>query len=308
MTDATEARHPIRVVSQRTGLSAPVLRAWERRYGAVEPSRSDGGQRLYSDADVRRLQLLATAVDGGRTIGLIADLDANQLQELIDEDRETPVQLQGNAVAPDVDRVKAALDLVEAMRTEELEQYLMRSAVELRPHELVEGLMVPLLQEVGRAWQSGRMRPSTEHIASVAIRRFLEWVSTTNQPDPEAPMALTGTPAGQRHEFGALLAGVIAAYEGWRVRFLGPDLPADDIARAAQKLGAKMVALSAVHPRLDARGVQEVLELRELLPRSVEVVIGGAGAAPHEEEWEKAGIVHPGTLSNFREILHGRDI
>ncbi|NNM33999.1 MAG: hypothetical protein HKO53_13075, partial [Gemmatimonadetes bacterium] len=94
-------------------------------------------------------------------------------------------------------------------------------------------------------------------------------------------------------------------YEGWRVRFLGPDLPADDIARAARKLGAKMVALSAVHPRLDARGVQEVLEIRELLPRSVQVVIGGAGAAPHEEEWEKAGILHPGTLSNFREVLHG---
>ena len=120
-------------------------------------------------------------------------------------------------------------------------------------------------------------------------------------------MALTGTPAGQRHEFGALLAGVIAAYEGWRVRFLGPDLPADDIAQAAQKLGAQMVALSAVHPRLDARGVQEVLKIRELLPRSIDVVIGGAGAASHEEEWEKAGIVHPGTLSNFREILHAPD-
>lgn len=307
MTDATEARHPIRVVSQRTGLSAPVLRAWERRYGAVEPSRSDGGQRLYSDADVRRLQLLATAVDGGRTIGLIAQLDADELQELIDEDRETPVQLQGGAIAPDVDRVKTALELVQGMRTDELEQFLMRSAVELRPHELVEGLMVPLLQEVGRAWQSGHMRPSTEHIASVAIRRFLEWVSTTNQPDPGAPLALTGTPAGQRHEFGALLAGVIAAYEGWRVRFLGPDLPADDIARAARKLNARMVALSAVHPRLDSRGVQEVLEIRNLLPPSVDVVIGGAGAVPHGDEWDRAGILHPGTLTHFREVLNARE-
>lgn len=307
MTDAIEPRHPIRVVSQRTGLSAPVLRAWERRYGAVEPSRSDGGQRLYSDADVRRLQLLATAVDGGRTIGLIADLEADELQELIDEDRDTPVQLQGDAVAPDVVRVNAALGLVEAMRTEELEQFLMRSAVELRPHELVESLMVPLLQEVGRAWQSGQMQPSTEHIASVAIRRFLEWVSTTNQPDPKAPLALTGTPAGQRHEFGALLAGVIAAYEGWRVRFLGPDLPADDIARAAKKLGAEMVALSAVHPRLDSAGVQEVLEIRRLLPSAVDVVIGGAGAAPHNDEWERAGIVYPGTLSDFRTILHRQE-
>jgi len=304
MSDLNEPRHPIRVVSQRTGLSAPVLRAWERRYGAVEPSRSEGGQRLYSDADVRRLQLLATAVDGGRTIGLIANLEVEELEELIDEDRETPVQLQDGAVPPDVERVKVALELVEEMRADELEQYLMRTAVELRPHELVEGLMVPLLQEVGRAWQSGRMGASSEHIASVAIRRFLEWVSTTNQPDPDEPLALTGTPAGQRHEFGALLAGVIAAYEGWRVRFLGPDLPAEELAAAAEKLGAKMVALSAVHPRLDERGVEQVLETRERLPDSVDLVIGGAGATPYGGEWEKAGIIHPETLADFREFLH----
>lgn len=307
MSDSNEPRHPIRVVVQRTGLSAPVLRAWERRYGAVEPSRSKGGQRLYSDADVRRLQLLATAVDGGRTIGLIADLDSEELQALIDEDRETPIQPPGDAVAPDVDRIGGALELIEDMRSDELERYLMQAAVELRPHELVEGLMVPLLQEVGRAWQSGKMRPSTEHVASVAIRRFLEWVSSTNQPDPDAPLVVTGTPSGQRHEFGALLAGVIAAYRGWRVRFLGPDLPAEEIVDASEKVGARMVALSAVHPRLDARGVDEVLRIRDLLPDEVEVVIGGAGASPHEDEWGEAGIASPGSFSDFRTFLEERE-
>ncbi|MGB1657416.1 MAG: MerR family transcriptional regulator, partial [Longimicrobiales bacterium] len=181
MNETTEPRHPIRVVAQRTGLSTPVLRAWERRYGVVTPSRSDGGQRLYSDDDIRRLQLLATAVDGGRSIGLIADLELPQLEALIDEDRETPIHPIGDFVAPYVERVRTALDHIEQMRTDELEQFMMRCAVELRPHELVEGLMVPLLQEIGRGWQAGRLSPSTEHIASVAIRRFLEWMSSTNQ-------------------------------------------------------------------------------------------------------------------------------
>ena len=307
MPESTEARHPIRVVAQRTGLSTPVLRAWERRYGVVTPSRSDGGQRLYSDADIRRLQLLATAVDGGRSIGLIAELGLPQLEALIDEDRETPVHPIGGFVAPDVERVKIALDHIEQMRTDDLEQFMMRCAVELRPHELVEGLMVPLLQEIGRGWQAGRLGPSTEHIASVAIRRFLEWMSSTNQKDATAPLALTGTPAGQRHEFGALLAGVVAAYEGWRVRFLGPDLPATEIARAADKLGARMVALSAVHPRLDATGVQEVLEIRHRLPPSVKVVIGGAGADAHRDRWREAGIVSPQTFSDFRDTLRVPD-
>ena len=269
----------------------------------MTPTRSEGGQRLYSDADIRQLQLLATAVDGGRSIGLVAGLNLPDLEQLIDEDRETPIHPIGDLVAPDVERVKIALDHIDQMQTEELEQFLMRCAVELRPHELVEGLMVPLLQEIGRGWQAGRMGPSTEHIASVAIRRFLEWMSSTNQKDTGAPLALTGTPAGQRHEFGALLAGVVAAYEGWRVRFLGPDLPAAEIARAAEKLGARMVALSAVHPRLDATGVQEVLEVRRRLPLNVRVVIGGAGADPHRERWRDANIVSPASFLDFRDTL-----
>lgn len=303
MTESTEPRHPIRVVAQRTGLSTPVLRAWERRYSVVIPSRSDGGQRLYSDADIRRLQLLASAVDGGRSIGLIADLESPQLEALIDEDRQMPIQSSGSLISPDTERVGLALEHIERMRTDALEQLLMRSAVEMRPHELVEGLMVPLLQEIGRGWQAGRVPPSTEHIASVAIRRFLEWMSSTNQKDQGSPLAITGTPAGQQHEFGALLAGVVAAYEGWRVRFLGPDLPALEIARAAQTMDARMVALSAVHPRLDTKGVQEVLELRRLLTPNVKMVIGGAGSEPYRDRWQEAGIVSPSTFSDFRDSL-----
>ena len=227
MTESTEPRHPIRVVAQRTGLSTPVLRAWERRYSVVIPSRSDGGQRLYSDADIRRLQLLASAVDGGRSIGLIADLESPQLEALIDEDRQMPIQSSGGLISPDTERVGLALEHIERMRTDALEQLLMRSAVEMRPHELVEGLMVPLLQEIGRGWQAGRVPPSTEHIASVAIRRFLEWMSSTNQKDQGPPLAITGTPAGQQHEFGALLAGVVAAYEGWRCLLYTSPSPRD---------------------------------------------------------------------------------
>lgn len=303
MPESTEPRHPIRVVAQRTGLSTPVLRAWERRYGAVSPTRSDGGQRLYSDADIRRLQLLATAVDGGRSIGLIADLEIPELEALIDEDRETPILASADVIVPDVDRVEVALRLVQDLEVQGLEQFLVKQAVELRPHELVEGLMVPLLQEVGRSWQSGRMGPSSEHVASGAIRRFLEWLATTNAAESGAPLLVTGTPAGQRHEFGALLAGVIAAYEGWRVRFLGPDLPADEIASAATQLGATMVALSAVHPRLDAAGVQEVIDLRGALPPTIRLVVGGSGADPHRDRWKEAGILNFPSLGDFRDSL-----
>src|SRR6188472_3975547 len=78
--------HPMRLVAVRTGLTPDLLRAWEKRYGAVAPVRSSGGQRLYSDADVERLSLLARAVEGGRAIGQIANLPLDELQGIVERD------------------------------------------------------------------------------------------------------------------------------------------------------------------------------------------------------------------------------
>ena len=78
--------HPIGVVSRRTGLKPDLIRAWERRYGAVSPERSQTRRRFYTDDDIERLQLLRKAVNGGRSIGQIAELTELELRELIEGD------------------------------------------------------------------------------------------------------------------------------------------------------------------------------------------------------------------------------
>ncbi|MDH3428172.1 MAG: MerR family transcriptional regulator, partial [Gemmatimonadota bacterium] len=85
-TIPAEPEHPIQVVSHRTGLSADVLRAWERRYGAVRPDRSASRRRLYSDRDIERLILLRRATKAGRTIGQIATLPDDRLRQLVASD------------------------------------------------------------------------------------------------------------------------------------------------------------------------------------------------------------------------------
>mgnify|MGYP005869190105 CR=1 FL=1 len=84
----SKAQHPIQVVSRRTGLGLDLIRAWERRYGLVEPSRSETGRRLYTDADIERLILLRRATEGGRRISDVASLSDDQLRELLREDLE----------------------------------------------------------------------------------------------------------------------------------------------------------------------------------------------------------------------------
>lgn len=295
-------KHPIRVVAQRTGLTPAALRAWERRYEAIAPRRSDGGQRYYSDAEVERLTLLANAVEAGRRIGAVARLSDEELRAMVAEDRRASTSRSDSEVGAK-HTVEDALDLVEQLRAEALRRLLMRSALRLRPHEVVEQLLVPLLRKIGEGWSSGRLGPSSEHLATEVVRAFLEWLSRTIQVEAGAPLMVTATPAGQRHEFGAHLTGVIAAGEGWRVRFLGPDLPSDEIARATLAMGARGLALSAVHPKLDTAGVRGVLELREQLPEGTAMIVGGTGAEPHRSTWIDAGILTFPDLPAFREGL-----
>lgn len=292
--------YPIRVVAQRTGLSGAVIRAWERRYAAVQPRRSPAGQRVYGESEVQRLQLLAELVRTGRSISSIAELPTGELEELLAGERADAGRLSSTS-GPALDRLRQeALQLVVALRPDDLERLLTRSALAYRTDEFIRVLLVPLLTEIGNAWQSGRFGPSSEHVASVTIRRFLEWLTSSIQVEEGAPLVVTGTPAGQRHEFGALLAGVVAAEEQWRVRFLGPDLPASEIAKGAKVFGADAVALSALHPPMERFAVEDVAQLRSMLPARVPIIIGGPASAAHADEWPELGITFYADLDDYR--------
>jgi methylmalonyl-CoA mutase cobalamin-binding subunit len=112
-------------------------------------------------------------------------------------------------------------------------------------------------------------------VSSVVIRRFLEWLLNTVDAGEGAPVLVAATPARERHELGALLSAVCAAAEGWKGVYLGPDLPASEIASAALRLGAQVVTLSLVNPGLTDSFPEEIMALRRALPLSVRLVVGG---------------------------------
>src|SRR5678815_5381555 len=94
--------HPIQIVTRRTGLSADVLRVWEKRYAVVTPVRSASGRRLYSDADIERLRLLVQATRVGRPIGQVAALPTAALRALLSDEAPSPrlAQQRGRAEDP----------------------------------------------------------------------------------------------------------------------------------------------------------------------------------------------------------------
>jgi len=327
--DRTIPRHPIRVVAQRTGLKPDLIRAWERRYSAIEPRRTAGRHRLYSDRDVERLRLLREATRAWRNIGQVAQLDDDSLRRLVATDRQrasspetgprgaalpaTAAQSSAQAEKPAEeaptldDPVAAALEAIERLDGPALADVLERAHAELDAEKLITRVLSPLLHEIGERWRRGVLRPMHEHLASSVIRTFTSQLSWERPPAPDAPHLVVTTPAGQRHENGALFAAVVAAAEGWRVTYLGADLPAGEISAAAQGLGARGVALSLVYPTDDPKVGEELRELRRRLGPEVPLLVGGQAASAYAEELQAAGatlVADLGHLDKTLEQLH----
>jgi len=303
----------MRVVTRRTGLSADLLRTWERRYEVVTPSRSDGGRRLYSDDDIERLRLLYKATLSGRSIGQVAELSTKALASLVRQDAEADTRAEleiGKAQELELSRVAStADDLADCVRAVErldaltLDAMLRRAAVALPAAAILDGIVAGLLERVGTRWREGTLRPVHGHLAFPVVRRVLDRMIENAISPLSTPNLVVATPAGQAHEFGALLAVATAAAEGWRVTDLGADLPAEDIAEAAAATRARAVALSIVFPTGDPAVGDELRRLRAALPRDVAVVVGGAAASAYGSVLDEIGAIRLNDLEAFRAHL-----
>ena len=307
---AATPRHPMRVVTRRTGLPAELLRVWERRYKVVVPARTGTGRRLYSDADIARLHLLYRATLGGRSIGLVAPLPNSALEELLrqDAEAESARAARTRASRDDDDSsnreaafVGEALRAVERFDPPALSAVLRRASIALSATTFLEKVVASVLEQVGTRWRDGSLRPVHGHLTATVVRRVLE--RTTVSAPPPAPRILLATVTGQAHELGALIAAAAAASEGWSVIWLGANLPAEDIAEAAATLNVDAVGLSLIHPAGDVAVSQELRRLRATLPRSVKLIAGGAAASGYDEVLEEIGATYTPGLDDFVTLL-----
>lgn len=282
LADSPQAghRHPIAVVAERTGLSQHLLRVWERRYGAVIPARGTGGQRVYTDADLERLRLLKAATQGGRTISQVATLSTEALAALVHEDNTARQQREPpGAAVPDLPEVVVqALALARSLDSTALNDTLRRSRAALGLSAFVESIAVPLLRSVGDGWHAGRLTLSQEHLVTSILYDVITESMRSLPKQSGARKLLVTTTAGERHAIGAALVGAAAAVEGWNVLYLGADLPAAEIAIAATSAGVILVAISIVYVENSNATIEEMRTLRSLLPSSIGLIAGGAGA------------------------------
>ncbi len=307
IADLQVGRHPIGVVAERTGLSPDLLRVWERRYRAVEPSRAADGQRLYSDADVERLRLLRLATLAGRGIRQVAQLGTGELTQMVREDeaaRQRAVRWEERAMPASVgEDVERALELARAVDASALDSLLRRTAAALGVPVFLDGLVAPMLRRLGEEGEAGRLAVAQEHLATAIIQRVLEGIIHFLVAPHGAPNLLLATLAGDTHKMGTLLAATAAAAEGWRVTYLAPDLPADEIATAAVAARARVVGVSIARLAEREQVLAGLRTLRTGLPASVPLLASGAGAVDLAPELDGQGIHIVANLAELRTAL-----
>jgi MerR family transcriptional regulator, light-induced transcriptional regulator len=268
---STTPRYPIAAVARLTGLHLDTIRAWERRHGAVSPERGPKG-RVYTEAQVRRLRLLAALVGQGHTIGQVAKLPVAALEELLDRTAGRP---EGDAAprAPLGDVIAPVVAAVERFDPASVDREIARLSALYAPRDFVYEVVVPLMRVVGERWHDGQLSVAQEHMVSAVMHGVMSTLVRLHTAPPGASRLVFACPPGEVHEFGLLAAAMLTAVAGLGVVYLGPNLPVEDIAAAAATTGAIAVVLAVTG---GARAVVDRLPaVRAALAPHVELWIGG---------------------------------
>jgi len=285
---AGQARYPIRAVSKLTGIGIDTLRAWERRYGAVTPTRDDRG-RMYTEADVARLRLLNGAVEEGHSIGRLAALSNDQLRDLCAEAAAAvPAAVPTRRTPLETTALLTALREYDAVG---LDQELSRLAAVLRPLDLLQDVLMPVLTQVGDDWHRGRTRIAHEHLMSSTMRNLLGAFLRLYARRETSVRLLFATPSGERHEIATLGAAMLAASAGLGVSYLGADLPAREIIDSVEPAGAGVLVLGLTTAVADKVRERELKTIVRELPDAVELWAGGRGAERHASIIRPRGLI-----------------
>lgn len=260
----------IKTVAALTGISPTTLRAWERRYDLVVPQRTDSGYRVYSESDIAVLSQIKTLVDKGFKAGEAIDLIRRGVAQL------APSDLPASRLSSARDDLLTAL--LELNRAEAVEVYARLAAVPL--DRQMDEVLTPLLREVGDLWECGQCSIAQEHFCSAFAReKLIGMLQTLTSSPPAGPEVICAGAPGERHEFGLMIAAIHLALRGWRVTYLGADVPVEEVERLVARRRPALLCSSVLTPLSRTDSLRFARALRTAAPPETTVVVGGSGLA-----------------------------
>src|SRR5690242_2319610 len=247
-------------LSRRTGVSPELLRAWERRYGLLQPTRSAGGLRLYAPDDLVRVQAMQQHLAEGFAAAEAATLAAR-----------APARDGEIAPLDAKDRLAAALaSFDDSDAHAAFDALLARLSIDT----LLRDVIVPYLHELGARWERGEASIAQEHFATTLLRGRLLGLAR-GWGRGIGPIAVLACAPGEQHDLGLLAFGLALRARGWRIVYLGADTPITSVADTVRFLDPACIVVSAV----DAQALRRVAAELQQLSRDTRLCLGGAGAA-----------------------------
>ena len=264
-------------LARRTGASPELLRAWERRYGLLRPTRSQGGFRLYTAADEERIRHMKEYLARGVAAAEAARLAADAEPPRPGTDTTTPaIPAPETTTAAPPPLQAAARELAEALDRFDEEQahaVLDRLLAAYRIETILRDLLVPYLHDLGERWAGGEVSVAQEHFASNLLRgRLLGLARGWGQG--RGPTAVLACLPGEQHDLGLIAFGITLYRRGWRIIYLGPDTPIATIGQATDSIAPDLVVLAGTVPEPFAAHADAIADLT----RQTTLAVGGAGA------------------------------
>ncbi len=306
----TEPVYNTRAVVQRTGVPADTFRAWERRYGLPQPARTEGNQRLYSERDIATIVWLRDQTRAGVTISR-----AVQLYRSHGASHENSGAVNGVGPVEAARDGAGARERLAGFRDEVVEalvdfdavaadRVVEEAAALLSVEEVCLHVLQPVLYEIGHRWVRGEIDVSAEHFASGFVLRKLGALFNLSQPEVGRGPIVAACLEGELHEVGLLLTCLFLSRRGFRILYLGPNLPLDDLLRTIERIRPPLVLLSASIPANAERLAAATRALRrrcEELERTVGVRCPTIGYGGH------VFLLHPELREGIEGIFLGRN-
>jgi MerR family transcriptional regulator, light-induced transcriptional regulator len=284
-------------LARRVGVRVDTLRAWERRYGLLRPSRSTGGFRLYSRDDEAIVRSMLAEIERGYPPSQAAKLalarsrtrDGAAGSDQPDDEAADPGRLESLRT-----QLSEALRRYDGARAQELFDAVL---AEFSLNAVLRDVVLRCLSDIGDAWARGDMTVAEEHFASQLIRERLLALAR-DWDRGRGPRALLACPTGERHDIGLICFGIVLSRNGWRITFLGPDTPIDALTGAMAALEPDLIVLSAT---LEEWFISMTSPLRALAADH-EVLIGGSGATARVARATGATVLEGGPVAAALQI------
>ena len=257
-------------LSRRLGVSDHLLRAWESRYGLLQPVRSAGGFRLYSEADALRVRRMQSHLAHGLSA-------AEAARAVLREDSQARAdhdQTVGPRHAPAASELPGALrQALDAFDEPAAQAVLDRLVSDLSVTTVLRDVVLLYLTELGERWERGTASVAQEHFASNILRGRLAGLAR-GWGNGHGPHAVLACPPGELHDLALMVFGIVLNRNGWRIDYLGTNTPVEELTRTVDARRPDLVVLAATLPE----NLEPLAAQLTALARRAPLVLAGAGA------------------------------